>query len=293
MKHINFFKAYSRLGLINIPWPGTEFNIGVETASDYLLSNNFLLKYKKNAQVYSYIFPDPQTINKSDYMEIIAKYSKEFANFIIDKQKKFNGMQVVIGGDHSVTYSSVLAQMILRNSNEFGYIQFDSHADLCRYSESPSGNFHGMFSRALSDPSFDNKFLADIPFHLKTGNILYIGNLDVDEQEKKYIINNSIVTMDRNNILTNINEVIKQVNNFVSRFNHIHISFDVDVFDKTIVNATGTPSKNGLFEDDIFPILNILPKNNISVDLVEVNPKKLNSERTIKIAQQVLATLIG
>lgn len=46
MKITNFYKASSCLGLINIPYHGTELNVGVEEAPDYILSDNFLSKYE-------------------------------------------------------------------------------------------------------------------------------------------------------------------------------------------------------------------------------------------------------
>ena len=41
-KRIHFFKAYSRLGIMNVPWGGSEMNLGVEYGSDAILSDEFL-----------------------------------------------------------------------------------------------------------------------------------------------------------------------------------------------------------------------------------------------------------
>ncbi len=292
MNHINFYKAHSRFGITHTPYHGTGTNIGVEDGPDAVLSDTFLSAYP-DSRVYSYVYPDPQIVSPVDYMERMATCSKEFAAMITETQKMHDGTQVVVGGDHSIAYASILAQLTLHAPEDIGMIQFDTHGDINTVLESPSGNFHGMHMRALTDPDFDNEHLRDIPNHLYTDHLLYIGNLDLDPGEQSFIQNKHIRTIDRNEIKKDVEVVQEEIRQYCSRFQHLHISFDIDVFDKTIVSATGTPSEAGLFEEDIFPILHILPKTHISVDLVEVNPRKPNALTTIELGQKVLHAILN
>jgi len=75
---------------------------------------------------------------------------------------------------------------------------------------------------------------------------------------------------------------------------HLHVSFDIDVFANNLVSATGTPNSwGGLSRAQIWPILEELNKsNNLSIDLVEVNPQKTGAKETIALAQEVLSTLL-
>ena len=55
------------------------------------------------------------------------------------------------------------------------------------------------------------------------------------------------------------------------------------MFDKSIIKATGTPFKIRTAEKEIYPLLLVLAEHkNISIDLVEVNPKKGVHDTTIK-----------
>ena len=66
------------------------------------------------------------------------------------------------------------------------------------------------------------------------------------------------------------------------------------MFDKSIIKATCTPSKFGLLKKEIYPLLLVLAEHkNISIDLVEVNPKKGVHDTTIKTARNVLAKLLS
>ena len=90
-------------------------------------------------------------------------------------------------------------------------------------------------------------------------------------------------------------ESLKNIELFIKRFNHVHISFDIDVFDKTLVSATGTPAKKGFNKKEIFEILEIIKRNlkSFSLDLAEVNPKKKEANQTVKLAQEVILEILS
>lgn len=86
---------------------------------------------------------------------------------------------------------------------------------------------------------------------------------------------------------------MKKINEFIRKFDFVHVNFDVDVFNKKVSLATGIPSDNGFMLEYLLPLLKIVSKHpNISLDLSEVNPTKIGSEKTIQIAQKVLLTLL-
>ncbi len=85
---------------------------------------------------------------------------------------------------------------------------------------------------------------------------------------------------------------MSRIREFIEEFEHIHISFDIDVFNRKLVSATGTPAENGFQPDEVFSILDILSHvEHKSIDLVEVNPRKENSRATTEMAQKVLLRL--
>lgn len=279
----HFFKAHSRLGIINIPHGGTERNVGVEYGPDAILSKSFLDSYQ-NPPVSSFSFPLPEEIDQNTYTSQIAHSSKKFCDFI-NARLQPGEMQVVIGGDHSVAFGSLLAVLKRVENKKIGYVQFDSHGDVNLFSSSPTGNFHGMWLRPFIG-DFDNTEIQNlISETLRPEQLLFIGNLDLDPEEQKFFTDKKISNISKSNSVA--------LEKFIRKFDNIHISFDIDVFDKKLVSATGTPARHGLTVHEVFPLLSIISKaKSISFDLVEVNPKKRGAKKTIKLAQDVIEKFI-
>lgn len=290
MRRINFFKARSRLGMLNIPHKGTEKNWGVENGPDAILSKDFLALFE-NHVLLEYDFPLPESINPTDYYKTITRTSSQFRDLIL--READSGVQVVIGGDHSTAFPSFLAVLERFPASKIGYIQFDTHADINLVSSSPTGNFHGMFVRPFITWFDDPDINTLVKQRLPSTNLLYIGNLDLDHAEVEVISEENIRCISGSDIRNSRKKTIQKVKEFIHQFEHLHISFDIDVFAAALAPATGTPNPNGLHLEDIFPILEILTNHpDISIDLVEVNPQKVGSAKTIKLAQTVLIRLL-
>lgn len=291
MKIPHFFKAGSRMGTPNPPYRQLQVNFGVEEAPDFILDDDFLTRFKSYS-INSFSFPKPEDVGTKHLMTEIVSCYVNFQNFINQKIKD-NQIQVVVGGDDSITLPSILAVIErIDNVNRFGYIRFDSHADMNLYKESPTKNFHGMYMRPLYG-NFDISEIDKIINHkIKPENSIFIGNLDLDLEEKKFFRKIKIRNISKKDFYDpkNVNKLIAE---FTKKMNHIHISIDIDAFDKSIASATGIPAVNGLLEEDIFPILRLLSRQkNLSFDLVEVNPKKKGAGKTIALAQRLILTLL-
>lgn len=288
VKSILFVKANSRLGLLNAPHRAVEPDIGVEDGPDAVLSEDFLKKYP-NHKIISYVFPLPETITKADYASTVAKHSKELSELIANHLNSTN-LLVTIGGDHSISFSSLLA--VTQKYKDVGLIQFDSHADINAFASSPSGNFHGMWLRPFLG-SFDNKEIESlITRKLSPQNLLYIGNLDLDPEEIRFIADHNIKIITRKILVEKPRQARDFLLGFLSTHEHIHLSFDIDVFDMSIAPATGIP-RSGLFPKNVHPLLSLIATHpSLSIDLVEVNPKKEGAPQTIALAHQVLEKLL-
>lgn len=292
MRIPHFFKAHSRLGLMHPPINSTILNVGVEDGPDAVLTKKFLSTFSQSS-VDSYTFPPPEIVNKNTYQEILAFHHKSFANFILQKLTP-NETQVVIGGDHAVAMSSLIAVLRRIPTPHIGYIQFDSHGDIHTFTTSPSGNFHGMWLRPFLD-RLDVAILDRlVPQKLKPDQVLYIGNLILEPEEVLFMKHHAIKNMTGQYLQANPSDALLQLSTFLNRFQHIHVSFDIDVFNKTVVAATGTPNPDGFFPNDILPLIRRITKvNDLSIDLVEVNPKKEHIESTLRLARLVLTTFLN
>lgn len=294
MKHIHFFKAYSRLGLINKPNKALHVNEGVEFGPDAVLSDEFLRQLNANYSLTHFAFSDPEAIDKRDYEKILAQESHGFAEQI-NSQIRGDQIQVVVGGDHSTAFPSVLA--ILRrlpSDATIGYMQFDSHGDLHTFKTTPSGNYHGMWLRTLFDAVESKEIDAIVTRHLDPHVAKIYGNLDLEEEESRYVKEKHIDTWSEDDLLADFEFAVQFVKSYISKFDHIHVSFDIDVFDAQFAPATGTPAPDGLDPSHVFPLLEVLSKSkSISMDLVEVNPHKKGAETTIDLGQKVIETILN
>jgi arginase family enzyme len=211
---------------------------------------------------------------------------------LIQSSLKPDEIQVVVGGDHSVSFSSLLALFSRFNPAEVGYIQFDAHGDIHLYATSPSKNFHGMYVRPFVE-AFDLPVIANlVTDFLPAENIIYVGNMDLEPAEQEFFVRNNIRQVDQQEL--RLDKFKLELPIFINKFAHIHINFDIDVMDHSLVTATGIPAEQGLFWEEVAPVLNILKTHSSwSLDLVEVNPQKPGAAETIKVAHQILETLLG
>lgn len=285
----HFYNLRSRLGMINLPHRMEEFNVGVEEGGDSILSNDFLLKFQRPV-VDSMTFPMPDDIERKKYFETLVE-SLQKATDLIEETLQDDETQVVVGGDHSVAFSSLVALLRRLHSHSVGYIQIDSHPDINTVATSPTGNFHGMWMRPFIG-GFDNEQINQLlPHVLKPEQILYVGNLDKDPEEQELIEGKKIQTISVDALRDGSAQ--ENINKFFESFEHIHLDIDIDGFDRTIAPATGIPAKNGLLYKDVEPILELFRrKEGRSMDLVEVNPQKEKGEKTIKLAQKLILNAI-
>src|SRR5581483_4672816 len=185
MKTPHFYKAKSRLGMPHIPFRGNELNIGVEDGPDAILSESFLNEFK-TYQLDEFTFPTPEETPLSQYYNTLTESLVELKERI-KQSLKDNEIQLVIGGDNSVTFSSLLAQIEQKDPKKIGYIQFDTHGECNTFEESATKNFHGMYIR----PFFDRFDIAQIerlvPKKLPAENLMFVGNMDLEQTEKDVI----------------------------------------------------------------------------------------------------------
>jgi arginase len=283
-----FFKIKSRIGLKNAPIRQTELNIGVEDGPDAVLSKDFLTGFPQSS-TYTFEFPRPEDLRATDFNQLLANSVVECRN-AINQSIRPDEIQVAVGGDNSVTFPSVLAVMERMNlCEEMGYIQFDSHADLNLQRTSPTGNFHGMYVRALVDHFDIPAIEALVPKKLPTRNLLYIGSLDLDPAEVEFFHERAIRTLTKNDLIERKAQSLATLEEFISNFRHLHVIFDVDCLDRRIAPATGIPAANGLELELITGMFKLLSKHaSLSLDVVEVNPRKAGAKETVQVAQEVI-----
>ena len=180
---------------------------------------------------------------------------------------------VVIGGDHSIALGSIAG--ILQRTEDVAVVWFDAHGDINTEKSSPSANAHGMPLAALMGLCASG--LNDIAtVRLKPENVFWVGARDLDDGEKQII--NSLNISDHvyssafvrehgmAAVMQNIRRQMEEL-----KLSSLHLSFDIDGMDPSVVAATGTRVPQGLTQSHLDDFIAALPSLR-SFDFVEYNP---------------------
>ncbi len=176
---------------------------------------------------------------------------------------------LLIGGDHTCAIGSIYAtnEFCLMNNERLGILWCDAHADFNTIETSLSGNLHGVPVSVLCGHSLP---LLGFGKYLDTDQFCYYGLRSIDPNERIRLQENNMKTL---NYKEDCSNDLKQ---WISRFDKIHLSFDMDCFDKKDFENVNTPVNNGPSYKNIMQTLKIIKESNklISMDLVEYNPTK-------------------
>tara|TARA_Y100000310_G_C20426065_1_gene689122 strand:- start:36 stop:779 length:744 start_codon:yes stop_codon:yes gene_type:complete len=206
-------------------------------------------------------------------LENIENQQKEIFSFFYNLD--FKEREFFIGGDHSISYP--LTKIFFNKFPEGKLIVFDAHPDLMPALKEPT---HEEWLRALIEEG-----------KIKSENILLIGirrkSENIDEKEFNYAQEKGIKIIFADEFDSKKDEIL----NFISE-GHLYVSFDVDVFDSSLFSSTGYVEKNGLFEGQIFPILEEIEKNSDlkAFDLVEYNVELDNEKKDLNLIKKILKT---
>ena len=181
-----------------------------------------------------------------DQLEIITS---EILN-----QDKF---PLIIGGEHSITAGSI--RPFVKKYPDLAILHFDAHADL---RDGYDGEFYSHASamrRVLDNPI--SKLISCGIRNISAGEIPFLeenkGRIDVHWGK------------DLRN--WNIDEIVAPL-----KGRPVFISFDLDGFDSSLMQATGTPEPGGIFWQDAINIISKAAEisNIVGADVVELAPIK-------------------
>lgn len=223
---------------------------------------------------------------KVKYLNPVADASTNLANNVYCSLMG-HGFPFVIGGDHSLGAGSIAGAS--KYFNDLAVIWIDAHGDINTDETTPSGNAHGMplaASMNVGHSRFTNIYFQGQK--VKPENVHIIGVREIDDGELDLIkrLDLNFYTMDtvREMGLKNLlQKIISDIR--AAKVDGVHLSFDIDVLDASLVPGTGTPVNNGFSMEEAKEILAAFLKEKFvtSMDFVEFNPLiDHEDERTLK-----------
>ena len=186
---------------------------------------------------------------------IDARGPKNMVNIVrkkISRIVKLNKIPVMLGGEHSITLGAV--QAVIEKYPELTVLQFDAHADLRdTYQGSPYS--HACVARRISEIC----------------PLVQVGIRSMSKGEGDFLPQNKVKSYSADFVLEKKNwaeTVCKDLRG------DVFITIDLDVFDPSIMPATGTPEPGGIYWKDILHLLKLVSAScNIrGFDVVELAP---------------------
>lgn len=200
----------------------------------------------------------------------------------------------LIGGDHSQSFATVSA--LLNAYPDLRIIWLDAHADINTPETSFSGNTHGMPVAGLMGLSEKEDWNKNwLNQTLTPDRLVYFGLRDLDEGEvafmKKYNIENYTPQDIHNRSLESIlKDITKRWKN-----QPVHLSFDIDVLDSSLVPCTFTPVANGINLKEALTITNWVKKELqiVSFEIAEFNPELAKTKQELETTEYHVQTILN
>lgn len=247
--------------------------------------------------------PLPEEVETGDghlkYGAPIAAVCKELCDRV-HASLSAGSLPVTLGGDHSLAMGSIsgASKFFREKGKKIGLLWFDAHGDMNTPATTETGNVHGMpLSHLLGMGNDELASIGGFKGKILSSNTCLIGIRDLDEAEKKLIVESSIQVftmkdVDRHGVSHVIDEAIDHATRGTEG---LHVSFDVDAIDPSDARGTGTPKKGGLTYREAHLCLELIADSKLlrSMDMVEVNPILDVRNTTGELAAGLILSALG
>jgi arginase len=214
----------------------------------------------------------------------------------VERSIKAGHLALVIGGDHALSIGSLAGASTV---GRLGVIWIDAHADINTPETSPSGHVHGMPIAAAIGRGPKQLVEVGSRADLRLEDLVYIGLRDLDLGERNLLRESPallypISSVETLGIAAVTYEAIRRL--FERKVDAVHISFDLDSLDPTIMPGTGTPVPGGLTYREARHLLSLLRASDlpiVSADVVELNPTLDPTGGSLEVAAGLTAALLG
>ncbi|MDD4178439.1 MAG: agmatinase [Candidatus Margulisbacteria bacterium] len=177
---------------------------------------------------------------------------------------------IIIGGEHSIT--PFVVQVMAEKYKDLSVLQLDAHADL-RDTYKGNKNNHACVMRRV----------------LEICPAVQAGIRSISAEEWEWAKQGG--QLKKIHFAEKL-ELVDKIEDQLSK--NVYITIDVDVFDPSVIPATGTPEPGGFFWQEVLDILKgvCAAKNVVGFDVVELAPRRGENAPDFTIAK-LIYKLIG
>ncbi len=276
---------------ITIVEANSDLGVKVDGANfgPHVLSNYFKNKYDVLSVNKGNYIKNKEDNNRCRNLEAVNDFDERLYNTILEL-KENNIFPLNFGGDHTVAISSALAS--IKKEENLGIIWIDAHGDYNTFETTRSGNLHGLPLAAINGKC-NNLTKFHNGNYYRHENTVIVGGRDIDQWEWPNINKDNIKVFTTEDIHKyGTEEIMKQAFQIAENgTNGVHVSYDIDVIDPVVAPGVSVPAVNGITKEEALEIADIIPKyKNIikSMDVVEFNPLNDTSQKTEKLAVEII-----
>lgn len=241
-----FTTAASEIVILPVPFDKTS---SYQKGSDK--GPSALLQASCNMELYD-IETDSEVYRRGIYTDkaIQARSSEKMIELTYQRVKSLlakDKFVVTLGGEHTISYGAIKAHA--EHHGAITVLQFDAHSDLHPAYENNPWSHASVMAR-----------VGEIP---QVSKIVAIGIRSVSPDEK-HLVSNTFFA----------HEPIKAQEVLAKLTGPVYITFDLDVFDSSLMPSTGTPEPGGLFWNETMQLLKAVfeKKSVVGFDVVELCP---------------------
>lgn len=244
----------SKIVLLPVPYDGTSTWLkGADKGPKAIIESSVNLEWydiETDFEVYKKGIHTAKPVRVSAKPELMAKQVESEVKKYLAQDK----MAVVLGGEHSVSLGAIAAYK--EKYPDLNVLQLDAHADLRQEYLGSKFNHACVMARVK-----------------EICPIVQVGIRSMDISERESLAEDRIFYAQE--IYGNKNWEEKVLAKLAGK---VYITIDLDVFDPSILPATGTPEPGGL---SWYPVINFLKKvcrekEVVGFDIVELCPNKFD-----------------
>ncbi|QUC65280.1 agmatinase [Nitrosopumilus sp. K4] len=204
------------------------------------------------------------TVSSEEMLEMVRKITSE----LVAKNRQL----FILGGEHSLTYGTYMSF-----PKETGYVVFDAHYDL---------------RDEFADTKFSHAaYLRRIVEERGSESILHVGARAFVKEELEFLKENNIKTISDSQVRAGKGpQLLKE---FLSSFDTVYTSFDLDVLDPAFAPGVGNPEAVGMTSRELFDLIHSISDAKVTgIDIVELNPQ-FDNGATASLAAKIMSTMIA
>ena len=246
----------SEIVILSVPFDQTStYQKGSHKGPDALIEasrNMELYDIETESEVYQKgIFTDAAIQGETSELMLALTYQR--TKELLDLGK----FVMTIGGEHSISYASIRAHA--EHEGSLTVLQFDAHSDLQNAYENNPWSHASVMAR-----------VKEIP---QVTKIVSVGIRSMSSEE--------LTNLDRANTFFahELDERGEWMDRLLEKLTGpLYLTFDLDVFDSSLMPSTGTPEPGGLNWNQIMTVLKkvIKQKRVVGCDIVELCPNPYN-----------------